>query len=176
MSVSEARLRRLRVTLRELERRGRRCGVIVVLMGSGGQGLRQRRRLRDALSREGVIALIPEDDFPQDIAPSIAERIALSRAEIDLVFLNLQSWGTATEFGQFHEHRRIARKLRVLVDWHHHPLHSNSRSYLSDLYLTHLAAYGHVYPITSDRGSPFPSVKKTVVKLAVRYGQWRALR
>jgi len=175
MSVSEARLRRLRATLRELERRGRRRGVIVVLMGSGGRGLLQRRRLRDALSREGVIPLIPEDDFPQDVPPSIVERMVLSRAEIDLIFLNLQSWGTATEFGQFHEHRRIARKLRVLVDCHYHPLCSNSRSYLSDLYLTHLVAYGHVYPITSNRGSPCPSAKKTIVRLAVRYGQWRAL-
>lgn len=176
MNMSEASLRRIRATLRELEHRVRRHRVTVVLMGSNRQGLLQRRRLRDALSREGVIALIPEDDFPKDVPPSIAERKALSMEEIDLIFLNLQSWGTATEFGQFHEHEQIARKLRVLVDCHHHPLCSDPRSYLSDLCLTHLAAYGHVYPIASNRGSPCPSAKKTIVRLAVRYGQWRALR
>jgi hypothetical protein len=145
-------------------------------MGAGGQGLAQRRRLQGDLSRAGLTALIPEDDFPRHVAPSIVERLMLSREEIDLVFVDLGSWGTATEFGQFHENRRIARKLRVLVNPRHHPLHGNSTSYLTDLYLTHLSAYGHVYAVTSARRSPFPSVKKTVMKLAVRYAQWKALR
>ena len=86
MNMSEASLRRIRATLRELEHRVRRHRVTVVLMGSNRQGLLQRRRLRDALSREGVIALIPEDDFSQEVPPSIAERKALSMEEIDLIF------------------------------------------------------------------------------------------
>jgi len=145
-------------------------------MGSSGQGLRQRRRIREALHREEVAALIPEDDFPQDISPSIMEGMVFAREDIDLIFLNVQSWGTATEFGQFHEQEQITRKLRILVDCHHHPLCSNSSGYLSDLYLTHLTAHGHVYPIGSNRGSPCPSAKKTIVRVAVRYRQWRALR
>jgi len=144
-------------------------------MGASGQGLRQRRRLRGVLSRRGLLALVPEDDFPRDIAPSLVERAMLSEGDVDLAFINLESWGTATEFGQFHEIRRIARKLRILVDHQYHPLHSNSRSYLTDLYLTHLAVYGHVYPVARARRSLLPSVKKTVTKLAVRYSQWKAL-
>ena len=174
--MSETTLRRLHAIRRELESRVRESAIIVVLMGASGQGLSQRRRLRSALSRRGVLALVPEDDFPRDIAPSIVERAILSRADIDLAFINLKSWGTATEFGQLHQIRRTARKLRVLVNPEHHPLHGKSRSYLTDLYLTHLAAYGHIYPVTTTRRLPFPSVKKTVMKLAVRYAQWKALR
>lgn len=42
----------------------RETSVIIVLLGAGGRGLRQRRMLRDELASMGMIALIPEDDFP----------------------------------------------------------------------------------------------------------------
>jgi hypothetical protein len=138
----------------------------VVLLGSAGSGLEERREIARVLNARGVAALVPEDDFPSDVSPSIVERAILSSADVDLVFVSVHSWGTATEFGQFHAEPSIARKLRVLVDPDHHPLHSPKDGYLRDLYLTHLAAYGHVYAVDRGRLIPVPSTKSLVTVLA----------
>lgn len=118
--------------------------------------------------------MIPEDDFPRGISPSLAEEAMLSRGDADLVFVDIQSWGSACEFAQFHEARAIARKLRVLVPPQYHPLHGRSKSYLTDLYLTHLAVHGHVYPV-STKDKSFPSAKKVIVKLSERYRMLKAI-
>jgi len=55
---------------------------------------------------------VPEDDF-SDVPPSLAERSTLKESDVELVFVNVESWGSATEFGQFHTDEKIAPKLRV---------------------------------------------------------------
>jgi len=157
---------RLRVAREQLESQINRSRLIVVLLGSAGSGLDERRDIARVLNARGVSALVPEDDFPADVNPSIVERAILSHADVDLVFVSVRSWGTATEFGQFHAEPTIARKLRVLVDPDHHPLHNPKHGYLEDLYLTHLAAYGHVYAVDSGRFVPVPSIKSLVTLLA----------
>jgi hypothetical protein len=160
----------------ELERRVRETSIIVVLLGAGGKALDERRRIKEDLTRSAIIALIPEEDFPRHLSPSLIERAMLRGGDIELVFINLESWGSATEFGQFHESPNIAPKLRVLVDRAYHPLYGDSKSYLSDLYLTHEAVFGHVYATNSRGNGPFPNPRDVVVKLAERYRQWKALR
>jgi hypothetical protein len=158
----------------ELRRRLGRTSLIVVLLGAGGRGLAYRRNVRRGLSSRGIIALIPEEDFPPSISTSLAEEAMLSRGDAELVFVHIQSWGSACEFAQFHQSRAIARKLRVLVPPQYHPLHGRSKSYLTDLYLTHLALHGHVYPVSSEDRS-FPSAKKVIVKLSERDRMLKAI-
>ena len=95
---------------------------------------------------------------------------------MDLVFLSIESWGAATEFGQFASNPRIAPKLRVLVRPEYHPVHSPSNSYLTDLYLTHLVRYGHVYPVDGGRQAPVPSAKALIPMLAERHREIKAFR
>ena len=166
---------RISLRKRRIEKKIRETGVIIVLLGAGGRGLRQRRMLRDELASMGMIALIPEDDFPGEVAPSLVEEAMLSKGDVELVFINVESWGTVTEFTQFHRNRRIAPKLRVLVRHEHHPLYGGSGSYLTDVYLTHLAVFGHVYAIDDSRKTIFPTARETVVKLADRYRLCKAL-
>src|SRR6266568_2527576 len=123
----------------------------------------ERRRVARLLNELGMAALVPEDDFSRDVGASVLERAILSRADVDLVFVSVESWGIATEFGQFHTDPRIASKLRVLVDPEHHPLHDPRDGYLKDLYLPHLAAYGHVVRV--------PSKESLVLLMAERYRQ-----
>jgi hypothetical protein len=87
----------------------------------------------------GIGALIPEDDLPRGLAPSLLERHILSKVDVDLIFLNVQSWGSATEFAQFGGDPTLARKLRILVGRKHHPIYGtvSSSGYLSDAYMTH---------------------------------------
>jgi hypothetical protein len=94
---------------------------------------------------------------------------------VELVFINVESWGTATEFTQFHGNMRIALKLRVLAKHVHHQLYGGSASYLTDVYLAHLAVFRHVYAIGGSRGNVFPKVRDVVVKLAERYRVCKAL-
>jgi len=122
-----------------------------------------------------MIPLVPEEDFPREIAPSLVEIAMLSKGDIDLVFVNVESWGSATEFAQLHRNSRIAPKLRVLVDHAHHPLYGSSTSYLSDLYMTHMAVFGHVYAVDGERTGPFPSPHEVTLKLAERYRQWKTM-
>jgi len=166
---------RVHLLKRSFERRISKTGIIVVLLGAGGRGLKQRRILRQELTVLGIIALIPEDDFPKEIAPSLCEEAMLSKGDIELAFVNVQSWGTATEFAQFHKNSTIAPKLRVLVPHEYHPLYGNSKSYLTDLYLTHTAIFGHVYAIDDARTSAFPPSRQVIMKLAERYRQCKVL-
>jgi len=161
--------------LRSLERR--RCGarVIVALLGAGKRGLAARRRMAAALARRGILALVPEDDLPEDAAPSLAERAILSSDDVDLVFINVESWGSAVEFGQFHENEKIAPKLRVLVSPEHHPFHGESVGYLADLYLSHLSMFGHVYAVNGEARVRLPSTWTLVRKLSERYRQIKTL-
>src|SRR5438093_12767799 len=91
------------------------------------------------------------------------------RSDVDLVFLSVESWGARTEFGHFSSNPRIAPKLRVLVRPEYHPVHSPPGSYLTDLYLTHLVRYGHVYPVDGGRQAPVPSAKALIPMLAQRH-------
>ncbi len=105
--------RRLRAAREQLKSQIGRSRLIVVLLGSRRSGVEERRDIARVLNARGVAALVPEDDFPSDVSPSIAERAILSSADVDLVVVSVRSWGTATEFGQFHAEPPIARKLRV---------------------------------------------------------------
>src|SRR5439155_9781283 len=120
---------------REAEQRLQRSGLVVILLGSSGRGLDERRDVAHVLTGRGIVALVPEDDFPVEIGPSVLEVDVLERSDVDLVFLSIESWGAATEFGQFSSNPRIAPKLRVLVRPEYHPVHSPPGSYLTDLYL-----------------------------------------
>ena len=151
----------------DLERRLGLASIVVVLLGAGGRGLEERRLIAEELERMGAIALVPEDDFP-DVAPSVIEEVLLERGDVDLIFVSVESWGSVAEFSQFHDRPSVGRKLRVLVPGRHHPLYGEGGGYLTDLYLTHLVKYGHVYAFGRD-GGPFPSPRSIAVKIAGRH-------
>ena len=161
---------------REAEQRLQRSGLVVILLGSSGRGLDERRDVAHVLTRRGIVALVPEDDFPVEIGPSVLEVDVLERSDVDLVFLSIESWGAATEFGQFSSNPKIAPKLRVLVRPEYHPVHSPPGSYLTDLYLTHLVRYGHVYPVDGGRQAPVPSAKALIPMLVERHREIKAFR
>jgi len=169
-------VRGIHIIRREAEERVKRSGLIVILLGSSGRGLDERREVAQLLTRRGIVALVPEDDFPTEIGPSVIEEDVLERVDVDLVFLSIESWGAATEFGQFSSNPRIAPKLRVLVRPEYHPVHSPPGSYLTDLYLTHLVRYGHVYPVDGGRQAPVPSAKALIPMLAERHREIKAFR
>jgi len=121
---------RFRAVRRALEQRLRQTSLVAVLLGAEGRGLAERSEIARALRTRGMIAIIPEADFPSGIGPSLAERVMLTSDDVDLIFLNVQSWGTATELGQFHADPKIAAKLRLLVAPEYHPVHSTKGGYL----------------------------------------------
>lgn len=172
-SNSRKRLHQLK---NRLEKRLRQTSIIVVLLGAGGTGLAERRRISRRLASRGLLPLIPEDDFPRHVSPSLVEEAMLSKGDVDLIFLNVQSWGSATELGQFHRNRKIAPKLRILVPPAYHPLHGRSTSYLTDVYLNHLTAFGHVYAVNGKQQVPVPSARTLIVKMSERYRQLKVLR
>jgi len=153
----------------------REACIIVVLLGAGGKEIVKRRNMARKLRDNGIIALIPEDDFAPEVAPSLVEEFIFKHSDVDLVFLNVESWGSATEFAQFHDDTRIAPKLRILTFHKYHLLYGSSKSYLSDLYLTHIAKYGHVYAYDDKGESTFPTSEKIILTLSLRYKFLRAL-
>ena len=169
-------VRRLHRIRREAEQRLQRSGLVVILLGSSGRGLDERRDVAHVLARRGIVALVPEDDFPVEIGPSVFEVDVLERSDMDLVFLSIESWGAAAEFGQFSSNPKIAPKLRVLVRPEYHPVHSPPGSYLTDLYLTHLVRHGHVYPVDGGRQAPVPSAKALIPMLVERHREIKAFR
>src|SRR5947209_12980566 len=168
--------RRVHIMRAEAEERLKRSGLIIILLGSSERGLDERRQVAELLRGRGIVALVPEDDFPKEIGPSVIEDDVLERSDVDLVCLSIESRGAATEFGQFSSNPRIAPKLRVLVRPEYHPVHSPPGSYLTDLYLTHLVRYGHVYPVDGGRQAPVPSAKALIPMLVERHREIKALR
>ena len=160
----------------KFEAEARRAYLTVVLLGKGGDGLEERREIARLLERSGMNAVIPEDDLPKEASPSLAEEAMLVHGDADLVFLNVESWGTATEFGQFHDREPIARRLRVLVPAAYHPLYGDRAGYLTDLYLTHLAVFGHVYAVGTSSRVTAPSSQEVVVRLVERYSEAKAAK
>jgi len=160
---------------KEFRRKYHEASLIVALLGASGKGLDLRRKIKEILKKEGIIGIVPEDDFPPDIASDLVERSTLRKGDVELVFINVESWGSATEFGHFYMDKKVAPKLRVLVNYQYHPLHGGSRSYLSDACLTYMAAYGHVYPYKESGEFPFLMVDEVILKLAKRYKEWKVL-
>lgn len=158
-----------------LERRIRRTHIVVVLLGAGGGGLSARRKVARTLRRRRIAALVPEDDFPRDLGPSVAEEAVLSDVDTDLVFVHVESWGSAMEFGQLRALPDVAPKLRVLVAPAYHPVYGARRSYLTDAYMTHLALHGHVYPVGKGGPLRIPQPEELIVMLSERYRQAKAL-
>ncbi len=173
---------------REQERKVAEISIIVALLGAGGEGLNERREIAAKLGERGITALIPEDDLSEDAAASLAERDMLSQDDLDLAFINVQSWGSAAEFAEFQADISIAPKLRILVERRYHPLYgaSSGSGYLTDSYLTHDAVFGHVYlhrqPLREDgkedQDSPawIPATDEIILKIAERFRQWKAFR
>ncbi len=161
---------------RALKRKLRRTRLVVALLGAGGQGLSERRRIASALARQGVQTVVPEDDFPGEEAPSLLEEEVFSGDSVDLVFVNVESWGSAAEFAQLRANPRIAPKLRVLVSPAHHPLFEGGSGYLTDLYLSHLAEYGHVYAVDGEIPARPRSALAVVGRLSARHRRVKALR
>lgn len=173
-SVAEAR-ESIRQKRQEFEQRMKETCIIAVLLGAGGKGLEKRRNIEEKLEKEGILALIPEDDFAPDVAPSITEEAVLEKSDVDIIFINVESWGSATEFGQYHDKEGVAPKLRILVPYRHHPLYGTSTGYLTDLYLTHIAKYGHVYAYDDSETTAFPTSERIIMKLATRHRVLAAL-
>ncbi|MEM2930798.1 MAG: hypothetical protein QW797_08085 [Thermoproteota archaeon] len=82
MSGPSRILIKIRSMRRKIEKRVRETSIIIVLLGAGGQGLRQRRVLRNELASMGMVVLIPEDDFPGEVAPSLVEEAVLSKGDV----------------------------------------------------------------------------------------------
>jgi len=157
---------------KEIESLLKETFLIVFLMGAGNKGLEERRRIKRKLEENGILAIIAEDDLPKDLSPSLSEEYILKNSEVELAFINVESWGSVAEFSQYHRDQRIALKLRVLVRGKYHPLYGDEKGYLTDLYLTHLAVYWHVYAYEGK----FPSCENIIMKLATRYRQWKTFR
>jgi hypothetical protein len=157
-----------------LVKRAKQTTLIVALLGAGGQQLAQRRTIAGSLSARGILALIPEDDFPKDVGASLLEEAMLSKGDVGLVFVNVESWGSVIEFAELRRNPKIAPKLRVIVNHAYHPLYGSSTSYLTDVYLTHMAVFGHVYAVDGPGGLPFPSTEKAITILAERFRQLKA--
>ena len=174
--MTQARTNPAHAGFRALKRTLRRTRLVVALLGAGGQGLSERRRIASALARQGVQTVVPEDDFPDEEAPSLVEEEVLSGGNVDLVFVNVESWGSAAEFAQLRANPRIARKLRVLVSPAHHPLFEGGTGYLTDLYLSHLAEFGHVYAVDGEALARPRSALAVIEKLSARHRQVKALR
>ena len=66
-------LDRVRGERKRFEEMVREACIIVVLLGAGGKEIRKRRNIAKKLRDNGIIALIPEDDFAPDVAPSLTE-------------------------------------------------------------------------------------------------------
>ena len=160
----------------DLEKTAGRAYTIVVLLGKNGKGLGERRQIARGLEQQGMTVWIPEDAIPREMSPSLAEEEMLTHGDPDLVFLDVDSWGTATEFGQFHDHRTVAPKLRVLVRVQYHPLYQTQPSYLSDVYLTHLAVFGHVYPIGAAGAVNSKNARDLTTLLATRYAEVKRIK
>jgi hypothetical protein len=161
---------------REVERRIAGAETIVALLGGGGNGLEERKFIAGELKQLGIAAIVPEEAFPPDKALSLVERSAFSSDEVDLVFVNVESWGSAAEFAEFHNDKRVVQKLRILVQRKYHPVYGSSSGYLGDTYLTHEAVFGHVYMYLGEDGPEWlPSPKDVVLKISERYRQWKAL-
>lgn len=163
----------IQVQIRAIEEKVKAVKLVVVLLGAGGKGLEERRSVAKELRRKGILSVIPEDILPPRVAHSLLEREMLSAEEVDLAFVNVQSWGSTAEFVEFHNDARIAPKLRVMVAREHHPLYGSSSGYLADTYLTHDAVYGHVY-MQGEKAQGIPSSEEIVVKISERYRQWKA--
>ncbi|RLE96874.1 MAG: hypothetical protein DRJ63_09975 [Thermoprotei archaeon] len=116
-----------------------------------------------------MICLIPEEDFPKEVSPSIIEEAIFRKADVDLIFVNVESWGSATEFAQLVRIKEVAQKLRVLTHYKYHPLYGRSKSYL-----TYMALYGHVYAY-SNCGKIFPTDSEIIVTLAKRFREIKAM-
>ncbi len=162
----EGKIREMQAKIKE--------SLTVALLGAGGRGLDERRSLAAELSSIGLNVIVPEDRLPPELSPSIAERELLSSSELDLAFVNIESWGSAAEFSEFHGDYKIAPKLRVIVDRTHHPLYGSASGYLTDIYLTHDAVFGHVY-MHGDKAEGLPSSREIVVKISERFRQWKSV-
>jgi hypothetical protein len=147
----------------------------VVLLGAGEKEIDKRRKIAKKLEDNWIIALIPEEDFAPDVVPSLTEEFIFKKADVDLIFLNVESWGSVTEFAQFHDDVIVAPKLRILTFYKFHPLYGSSKSYLTDLYLTHIAKYGHVCAYDDEKEGSFPSSERIIMLLSLRYKFLRAL-
>lgn len=154
--------------------------LTVVLLGAADRGLDARRTIAKHLIREGITALVPEDDFPGDVALSLSNRIILSADTVDLVFVNVQSWGSTAEFSELSGQGSVVGKLRVLVPRRVHPIYGSAGGYLTDAYMTHEAVHGHVYIYREDSEADdppwMPTPLEVTTKIAKRYKQWKALR
>ena len=159
-------LRRLLVSrlLERVQEEAQVQPLIVVLFGGGGRRLSHRRKLAEMLRMHGFTALVPEDDF-QSRSPSIAEIAYLREKIFDLALIFPESFGSATEFGQFLEIPIIAPKMVVLVPQRYHPIYGGRSGYLSDAYMKHLAKYGHVYAYNDSGRSAFPRSSEIILKL-----------
>ncbi len=113
--------------------------------------------------------MVPEDSLPRHVGPSVLEPYLMSRGDIDLIFIGTDSLGPVSEFVQFQKERQLAPKLRVLVPWEHHPLYGRGRGYLADVYLTHLAVFGHVYAVDPEGHPPFPRPRTVILRISRRY-------
>jgi hypothetical protein len=174
---------------KELQRRISETRTAVALLGAAEAGLEERRAIAQKLvNEEQIVGIVPEDDFPADLALSLAERTLLSNEGIDLIFINIQSWGSALEFAELSGNSKAVRKLRILVARKHHPFYGSSKGYLTDAYMTHDTVFGHVYMCrdkkeeeegrpTDDSASPawIPSSDEIILRLSARYRQWKAL-
>src|SRR2546422_11317173 len=83
-------VRRVHQIRREAEQRLQRSGLVVILLGSSGRGLDERRDVARVLTRRGIVSLVPEDDFPVESGPSALEVDIVERRDVDLVFLRIE--------------------------------------------------------------------------------------
>ena len=166
---------KLHILRGRVEQRVARTGLVVALLGAGGRELAERRRIAGSLSRRGFVPLVPQDAFPRWISPSLIEEAVLSDDGIGLVFLKVGSWGSAAELGQLRGNPSVAPKLRILVPPAYHPLHGDATGYLSDMYLTHLSVYGHVYAVDGRKRVRLPPTDRLILVLAERFRQVWAL-
>lgn len=167
----------IKSTRNEIQRSLKGAKIVLALLGAGGKGLEDRRSTAEELSKKGIFAVVPEDILQAGISPSLLERRILSSEELDLAFVNVESWGSVAEFSEFRHDNDIAPKLRVLVRREYHPLYGSSEGYLTDAYLTHDAVFGHIYMYRDAKWTAkdlVPTAREIVLAISERYKQWKA--
>jgi len=154
--------------------------IIVALLGEGGKGLDDRRRIAKKLEAEGMTAIVPEDDLGvRGMPPIDVEEMYFQESDVDVIFIDVKPLGSEAEFMRFTGNNRLCLRIRVLVERQYHPVYDRTnRLALMDgsarkktgtltwEYMSHEGKYGHTYAYDNAGAGGFPTVEELIEVLA----------
>jgi hypothetical protein len=154
--------------------------IIVALLGEGGKGLAERRRIAKKLEAEGMTAIVPEDDLGvRGMPPIDVEEMYFQESDVDVIFIDVKPLGSEAEFMRFTGNERLCLRIRVLVERQYHPVYDRTnRLALMDgsarkktgaltwEYMSHEGKYGHTYAYDNAGAGGFPTSGELIEVLA----------